>query len=441
MNKYLGSLIGGLFIILAVVTSYAGDITYTYDQLNRLTSVRYADGTTIEYIYDGIGNRIIRNITAPSGPDAAFTAGPTSGPAPLTVAFTDQSTGDVTSRSWDFGDGENSTAQNPQHTYSTPGVFTAILTVSNATGISSYSGTIRVGQAKPMADFSASSVSGAAPLTVSFTDSSTGEITGWLWDFGDGATSSAQNPDHTYTSSGIYTAALTVIGPGGLSDPKAISITVDAPVADFSASPMEGFAPLLVQFTDASTGSVTGWLWNFGDEQTSSDQNPSHTYATEGTYTVSLTAFGPAGSNTDTRTGCIIVSTPPPSVPGIDQYTKLLLHGEGVEGASIIADSSVFGHMPSSVTGVVTTAAEKKMGAASLTFSSGFVRYPNSTTGIWQEARTLPSTRGSSTPTGIRAQYAEPWLIMLNGVSRFTTINYAFTELMPGLQRPQIPFR
>lgn len=87
------------------------------------------------------------------------------------------------------------------------------------------------------------------------------------------------------------------------------------PVADFSGAPQSGSAPLAVAFTDLSAGSVTSWSWIFGDGGSSSLQHPSHTYTTAGTYTVALTATGPAGSDTLTRTGYITVTDPPPAGP------------------------------------------------------------------------------------------------------------------------------
>jgi len=83
-----------------------------------------------------------------------------------------------------------------------------------------------------------------------------------------------------------------------------------APVADFVAGPASGEQSLAVQFADLSTGEVASWEWDFGDGDTSTDQNPTHTYSPEGTYTVALTVTGPGGSDTETKTGYITVTSP-----------------------------------------------------------------------------------------------------------------------------------
>ena len=85
-----------------------------------------------------------------------------------------------------------------------------------------------------------------------------------------------------------------------------------APVAAFSATPLSGFAPLAVAFSNTSSGCPTSYLWNFGDGTSSSAANPNHTYATPGTYTVSLTAGNAQGSDIETKTGYITVSAAPP---------------------------------------------------------------------------------------------------------------------------------
>jgi len=172
---------------------------------------------------------------------------------------------------------------------------------------------VNFGPAPPVADFSGSPTSGCAPLTVNFTDLSTGDITSWSWTFGDGGSSTAQNPSHQYTSGGNYTVSLTVVGPGGSdSETKTNYITVNvAPTAGFVGSPTSGEVPLTVNFTNQSNG-ATSYLWNFGDTQTSTATNPSHTYTQAGTYTVTLTATNACGSDDEVKVNYITVTCTPP---------------------------------------------------------------------------------------------------------------------------------
>ncbi|HNQ26014.1 MAG TPA: DUF3344 domain-containing protein, partial [Methanoregulaceae archaeon] len=170
----------------------------------------------------------------------------------------------------------------------------------------------------PIAAFSGSPLIGTAPHTVSFTDTSTGDITSRSWDFGDGATSTAQNSSHVYTNAGTYTVNLTVTGPGGSdSEVKTNYITVTAapvaPVAQYTANTTSGTPPLSVQFTDQSTGTVTGYAWDFTNDGVvdSTAKNASFTYSTTGTYTVNHTVTGPGGSDSEVKTNYITVTAAP----------------------------------------------------------------------------------------------------------------------------------
>jgi PKD repeat protein len=167
----------------------------------------------------------------------------------------------------------------------------------------------------PVADFDASTTEGSVPLTVTFADRSTGAPTAWLWEFGDGAMSTAQNPVHVYTAQGTYSVRLTVTNAEGSDDElKTGYVVVTAPVppqSDFSASPTAGSAPLDVSFTDLSTGSPTGWLWEFGDGTTSTAQHPDHLYVAPGTYSVTLTTSNLAGSNASMQVDLIQVVVAP----------------------------------------------------------------------------------------------------------------------------------
>jgi PKD repeat protein len=151
-------------------------------------------------------------------PQAGFIASPTTGLVPLTVVFTDTSTGDIDTWSWDFGDGETSATQHPTHTYNVTGTFTVSLTVTGPGGSDAAIKTayIRVGEGGVIANFSATPTSGVVRLTVNFTNDSMGEYDTCVWDFGDGDTSDqCLDPSHTYTPTGVYTISLTVSGVGG----------------------------------------------------------------------------------------------------------------------------------------------------------------------------------------------------------------------------------
>lgn len=159
-----------------------------------------------------------------------------------------------------------------------------------------------------VASFTASPASGPAPLSVTFTDTSTGGPDSWYWDFGDNTTSIEQSPSHTFQTTGSYTVRLTVRNSNGESDTATRTIAViGPPVANFSASQTSGIIPLHVWFTDASTGAPASWSWDFGDGTTSTEQHPDHIYTAPGTYTVSLTVSNTAGTDTTVRT--IRVST------------------------------------------------------------------------------------------------------------------------------------
>ncbi len=207
-------------------------------------------------------------------PVAAFSASPGYDGAPLTVTFTDSSTGSPTSWSWAFGDGGTSTLRNPTHTYTGGGLFAPTLTVTSANGSTSTPRNILVTGAAPPSSPSPASMppplSGTAPLPVSFTDTSSGTPTSWSWSFGDGGTSTVQNPSHTFTSTGTFTVSLYVAnGVGNTSSQKSITVSSApapvAPTANFSGTPTTGPSPLTVNFTDASSGSPTSWSWSFGD--------------------------------------------------------------------------------------------------------------------------------------------------------------------------------
>jgi PKD repeat protein len=166
----------------------------------------------------------------------------------------------------------------------------------------------------PVADFTPSVNAGPDPLAVTFTDRSSGSILYRIWNYSDGTTRYPLDPSgQTFSGAGIYHARLIVgnLKCRNMTPPDAkYDIYVDTPPdADFTAEPLSGFAPLAVQFTDTSGGDPATWTWDFGDGVVSHQQNPSHTYTTEGQdYTVSLTVnntFAGMTENTETKTAYI----------------------------------------------------------------------------------------------------------------------------------------
>jgi beta propeller repeat protein len=367
--------------------------THTYTQVGTYTvtltaSNRESSDTKVKTGYITVGG-------APSPFKADFSANPTSGGSPLTVQFTDLTTGNPTMWIWDFGDGPipmdtdascsggncNNIA-NPKHTYTHDGVYTVTLRASNQNGNSDTKikqAFITVGGAPASfkADFTASPTSGGSPLTVQFTDLTTGNPTMWIWDFGDGPIpmdanvscsggncNNIANPKHTYTHNGVYTVTLRASNQNGNSDTmvKQAFITVGTgpvPVfnADFTAAPTSGAAPLAVQFTDKTTGNPTMWIWNFGDGPIPMDANvscsggncnnianPKHTYTKNGVYTVTLTASNMQNSDTETKTNYINAQNVPTSdsIPISAGWNYISVPKKLVAGKDTAA---IFGHI------------------------------------------------------------------------------------------------
>ncbi|WP_011308636.1 PKD domain-containing protein [Methanosarcina barkeri] len=290
------------------------------------TSYTVGFGTDYAPLIAPIENYGNITVAASQLPAADFTSNVTSGSAPLSVNFTDLSTNSPTSWAWDFdNDGVvDSTDQNTTYTFTAAGNYTVNLTVTNSVGSDSTVKTDYITVSKsstptepaPVADFTADVTSGTAPLSVQFTDLSE-NATEWNWDFGDGTNSAEQDPVHTFSEAGNYTVNLTVSNAeGNDSEVKTEYIIVSephsgTPVADFTATPTSGNAPLTVNFTDASIGNISSYSWDFNNDGTvdSTEQNPSYTYDKVGTYTVNLTVSNADGNDSEVKTEYIKVSS------------------------------------------------------------------------------------------------------------------------------------
>jgi PKD repeat protein len=228
------------------------------------------------------------------------------------VHFTDLSTGSPNSWLWTFNpsnisylEGTNETSQNPIVKFNSTGFYSVQLSVSDINNSDTENKVDYIHVIPPpdgpIADFEANVTEGVAPLQVSFTDLSQNEISTWYWDFGNGGWSTQQNPTYTFYTPGIYTVSLSCEGPGGTDTETKIdyiSVSEPPPLVDFSADPTSGSIPLTVNFFDLTEGTIDSWLWDFGDGNTSDDQNPVHIYTEMDIYTVSLTATGPGGTET-----------------------------------------------------------------------------------------------------------------------------------------------
>lgn len=217
----------------------------------------------------------------------------------------------------------SATAIQPTFTPAQAGVYVFQLIVNDGTS-NSVADSVNITVVQnypPLSQPSASPTSGAAPLAVNFTggcsDSDGTCAAVYSWIFGDGATSTAQNPAHTFTRSGDYAVALTVTDNEGATNTETVLIHIvnQPPTAAPTASPNSGTAPLVVNFTSAcadADGSCVTYLWNFGDGgPTTSTQNPSHTYTLAGTYTVSLTVTDNLGAATTATTSVTVTNTAP----------------------------------------------------------------------------------------------------------------------------------
>ncbi len=230
-----------------------------------------------------------------TGSIANFTVSATTGCSPWQVSFQDSSLS-AFNWSWNFGDGNSSTLQNPNHTYSTPGNYTVTLITHDTTGCQSvYSNPIPLFvQQPPTSNFTLSNTSGCAPLNVTINNQSTGAVN-YTWDFGDGTTSTSHNPNHIYSTAGTYFISLVTGNGTGCKDTmiSLVPITVgNTPAPSFTASNVIGCPPLPVQFINNSTNtdSSTIFVWSLGNGLTTTGDEPAHVYVTPGIYTVTLTA-------------------------------------------------------------------------------------------------------------------------------------------------------
>lgn len=225
---------------------------------------------------------------------------------PNTIQFVDQSSGSPELWFWNFGDGSVSNEQNPVHEYTQPGDYMVCLTIYNLDSTCYDNICLPVWVGNPAGGCQASFISFIADTmnqfglnTLQFVDQSTGNPLFWNWDFGDGTTSTEQNPLHIFPNEGSYQVCLTITG----ADTSCFSIFCEQVFIGNPALACEARFYYYqtdssnysnsIQFTDQSLGNPAEWHWNFGDGTTSTDQNPMHLYQEPGIYNVCLAISNP----------------------------------------------------------------------------------------------------------------------------------------------------
>ncbi len=280
---------------------------------------------------------VLTAIPAAYAQTARFTADVTSGCAPLTVSFTNNSDNGATAYDWDFGLGAHATTRDASKIFTDPGTYNVTLTVTYPAGPRTFTATITVHDV-PAPAFTPSDTSGCTPLAVSFTDNSTpgsGTISRIVWDFGDGNTAEGPTSSHTYTVGGSFSVTTIVENSFGcrksVTMPNVIRVE-ETPRVDFTAdAPGSCITPHTVNFRSTGPAGLT-YAWNFGDaasggNNTSTLQFPSHTYNSEGSYVVTLAAT--------TTFGCRSVVTKPAFVVIEETKADFELAGPACAGANV----------------------------------------------------------------------------------------------------------
>jgi PKD repeat protein len=284
--------------------------------------------------------------TAEAGPGRSCNVGET---LSFSASFTDPGSADTHTFSWNFGDGSTATGHDVSHAYTAAGEYTLTLTVTDDDGgVGSDTARITVTAVPPTASFS---FSPSAPLegqTVSFTDTSSAgsyPIVSWSWNFGDGASSSQQNPTHAYSDNGAYTVSLSVADSIGASGSSSLPLVVTnaAPVVD--AGP-DRFARVGELISFSATIQDPGVLdshtvaWDFGDGRGARGSTVQHGYSSPGAYTVTVTATDDEGAVGQDSLGVQVVAASGRTEEGRTQAAPTILLQAEYSGPSFASTDS-----------------------------------------------------------------------------------------------------
>ncbi|MCK4477127.1 PKD domain-containing protein, partial [Candidatus Bathyarchaeota archaeon] len=233
--------------------------------------------------------------------------------------------GTIVSYFWDFGDGSNATGVTTQHAYADDGNYTVTLTVTDDDGVSSStSATKTVLNSPPVAFFTESAETAYTSETMTFNASGSydpdGTIVSFFWDFSDGANATGIIVNHAYVDDGVYTVILTVTDNDGASASASASKTVlnRPPVAIFTESATIVLTDEVITFNASASydpdGTIVSYFWDFGDGVNDSGVIANHSYANDGTYTVTLTVMDNDGATASTNATKTVLNRPPVAV-------------------------------------------------------------------------------------------------------------------------------
>jgi PKD repeat protein len=272
---------------------------------------------------NGCKDSLTQNLNVIVKPTVSFTInGGGSCLSTTNISITNTSTS-ASSYLWSFGDGNTSTLNNPNHTYATQGTYTVKLVATNANGCKdSISQNVSIAT-KPVAAYTLNTTTQCAGgNNFIFTNTSTGSIASYLWDFGDGIFSNLTNPSKAYAVAGNYTVKLIVTGVNGCKDSVTQNVVVTTkPLPNFSIVGGGNCSnSLAIALTNTSTN-ASSYVWSFGDGNTSTLANPNHTYATQGTYTIKLVATNANGCK-DSISQNVSIATKPVAAYTLNTTTQ-----------------------------------------------------------------------------------------------------------------------
>ena len=240
-----------------------------------------------------------------NGPTAKFNSSVPGSCLNSAIIFNDLSVSDginpIQSYLWNYGDSttQTATAGPFQHAYSKTGSYPVKLLLTDKMGcVDSFSLPTPLIISKPIADFNTSDALTCPTKTIVFNNTSTGPNLTYLWNFGDGSTSTLQNPNHFFSTEGKFSISLNITDQYGCTDSitRLNYVTIILPIANLAMSDsLSDCPPLIVQFTNFSKNAVS-MSWDFGDGTLSRENNPSHFYNYPGTYIIQLIATGTGGS-------------------------------------------------------------------------------------------------------------------------------------------------